>query len=95
MQPLQEVTRSVSERWRKVRLPGVDGDVDAWQRDGYTLCLNINKGHEVRTGKRDRNGHHWWFEVTNDKDEPVGEAPDLKGAKQVAREDQKKHGTDD
>jgi len=75
-------------KWKKVRLPGNEKPVDAFQRDGFTICLNINKGAEVSTGIEDRHGHHWWYEVTeaNGKGEErfVGEAPTLKGAKRIA-----------
>jgi len=74
--------------WKKVRLPGNDKPVDAYQRDNLTICLNINKGQEVDSGVEDRHGNHWWYEVTetNGKGEErfVGEAPTLPGAKRVA-----------
>ena len=74
--------------WKKIKIPGNEKPVEAYRRDGFTICLNINKGFNG-PGVVDRHGNHWWFEVTekkngNGEESYVGEAPTLKGAKRIA-----------
>ena len=71
-----------SKRWHKTRIEGVE----CWERDGYIICLNINKGISESTGVRDRLGHFWWFELvrrTPQGEQYIGEGPTLEVVKQL------------
>jgi hypothetical protein len=79
-------------RWKKTRIEGTDGPVEAWTLEDYWLYRNRNYGKEppVRgKGKKDRYGHYWWFEVFYGGPDRklLGEAPTLKAAKNLACED--------
>ena len=76
-------------KWKKVRIDGNEKPIDAYQRDGYMICLANNHGLQG-PGQEDKHGHHWWFEVTYEngqgKEHLVGEAPTLAKAKKLAAE---------
>jgi len=74
-------------KWKKVKLEGVEGKpVPGYRRGDYLVYLNINHGLQG-PGELDKQGHHWWFEVSCDikgQEVTVGEAPTLDGAKAIA-----------
>jgi hypothetical protein len=75
----------VTERWRKRRDVANDGKaLIVWFKDGYEICMNVNKGLDVKQGHLDAKGHRWWYEVTFGN-VVVGEHPGLSGAKKLAK----------
>lgn len=79
------------KRWKRISLPGNhEKPVEGWQLGKYTVCLNLNKGRDVKTGVEDKHGHFWWYEITetingHGQERAVGEAPTEDEAKKIVK----------
>jgi hypothetical protein len=79
------------KNWKRVWLSSNGEEpIQGWQLGKYTICLNLNKGSDVKTGHKDRHGHRWWFEITeavngHGLEKTVGEAPTVEDAKALVK----------